>query len=112
MSNALVDVRTADDGSVVVQPHQVVGAECAVELRQLLVHVVRRQRPRRLVIDLGDVRGVDSINLGTIAAICDLGGDYQVDVRVVGAAESIAAQLLDAGVAPRHLWAAPSLTLR
>lgn len=104
MSNSSVDVRTGDDGSVILQPHGTVGADCAVELRQVLVHVIRRLRPHRLVLDLGDVVELDSINLGTVAAICDLGADHQVAVFVVGATDAIGARLLDAGVAPRHLW--------
>jgi anti-anti-sigma factor len=102
-----VDVRTEDDGSLVVRPSGIVGAECAVTLRQVLVHAVRRTRPCRLFLDLGGVDEFDSINLGTVAAICDLAGDHQVAVFVVNSPDAIAARLLAAGVAPRHLQIAP-----
>jgi hypothetical protein len=41
---------------------------------------VRRVRPLRLILDLGDVSEVDPINLGTLAALCDLADDHQVVV--------------------------------
>jgi anti-anti-sigma factor len=101
--NTLVDVQTAADGSVVVQPHGVVGPECAHELRQVLVHAVRRLRPHRLILDLSDVRHLDSINVGTVAAVCDVAVDHQVTLLVDNPPPSIVAQLHAAGVHQRHL---------
>jgi anti-anti-sigma factor len=103
VSNALVDVQTVADGSVVVQPHGDVGAEHAVELRQVLVHAVRTLRPHRLIVDLADVDHLDSINLGTVAAICLLAADHHVAVFVDDPTVVIAAQLHAAGVHDRHL---------
>lgn len=103
MANVRTDVRTEGDGTVVVQPHGVVGAESAVELRQVLVHAVRRLRPHRLVIDLSDVGALDSINVGTVVAICDLAADHQVALFVDGATAAITAGLHEAGVHHRHL---------
>ena len=80
MRNSAFDVDTTNDGSVVVRPHGTVGADLAVELQQVLVHAIRKLRPLRLVLDLGDVCDLDPINLGTLAAVCDLGDDHQVIV--------------------------------
>jgi anti-anti-sigma factor len=110
MSNALVDVQTIADGSVVVQPHGIVGAEIAVELRQVLVHVVRRLRPVRLILDLGDVHHLDSINVGTVAAVCDLAADHQVAIFVDNSTPTIGSQLHAAGVHHRHLRTLPAPT--
>lgn len=112
MANVLVDVHRAADGSVLVRPHGVVGADCAVELRQALVHAVRRLRPHRLILDLNDVRELDSVNVGTVAAICDLAADHQVVLLVEGCTTVIASRLTDAGVQDRHLGTTRSHTSR
>ncbi|WP_430788974.1 hypothetical protein [Actinoplanes sp. G11-F43] len=91
-------MNTSSDGSVVIQPHGSVGIDEAVELRQLLVHTVRRVRPLRLIVDLADVRELDPINLGSVVAACDLGDDHQVAVFVDNPSNTVAAQLHAAGV--------------
>ncbi|GAA1624351.1 hypothetical protein GCM10009828_060730 [Actinoplanes couchii] len=98
MRGALLEVNTSSDGSVVIQPHGSVGPDDAVELRQLLVHTVRRVRPLRLIVDLADVRDLDPINLGSVVAACDLGDDHQVAVFVHNPNRALAAQLHAAGV--------------
>ncbi|WP_433291272.1 hypothetical protein ACQP2F_25055 [Actinoplanes sp. CA-030573] len=82
MRASVLEVRTSADGSVVIAPHGVVGLDKAVELRQVLVHTVRRVRPLRLIVDLADVPELDPINVGSVAAACDLGDDHQVAVFV------------------------------
>ena len=102
MSNTAVDVRTDADGSVVVQPHGPMGTDCAVQFRQILVHTVRKVRPPRLIVDLGDVPDVDPINLGTLAALCDLADDHQVVVCMENLSAEVATQLTAAGVPPQR----------
>ncbi|MEU4428000.1 hypothetical protein AB0F81_45880 [Actinoplanes sp. NPDC024001] len=92
---------TSPDGSVVIQPHGAVGPDTAVELRQLLVHTVRRIRPLRLIVDLADVAELDPINLGSVVAALDLGDDHQVAVFVDNPNGRLAEQLSAAGV-PRQ----------
>ncbi|WP_433795146.1 hypothetical protein [Actinoplanes sp. CA-252034] len=102
MHGSVLEVSTSADGSVVIQPHGSVGPDEAVELRQLLVHTVRRVRPLRLIVDLTHVRELDPINLGSVAAACGLGDDHQVAVFVDNPSAALAAQLAAAGVpAPR-----------
>jgi anti-anti-sigma regulatory factor len=36
--------------------------------------------PLRLVVDLSELQDLDAINLGTLAAACQLGDDHQVAV--------------------------------
>jgi anti-anti-sigma regulatory factor len=103
MPSSVLDTRTSADGSVVVRPHGVVDADGAVELQQLLVHTVRRVRPLRLILDLTDVIDMDPINLGTLAAACQLGDDYQVIIFVDNPGAVIAAQLAAAGVPCQRL---------
>lgn len=98
MRGAVLEVNTSPDGSVVIQPHGSVGPDDAVELRQLLVHTVRRVRPLRLIVDLADVRDLDPINLGSVVAACDLGDDHQVAVFVDNPSTLLADQLYAAGV--------------
>lgn len=105
MSSTAVDVRTGADGSVVVQPHGPMGQDCAVHLQQVLVHTVRRVRPLRLILDLGDVPAVDPINLGALAALCDLADDHHVLVIVENPTAAVAIQLTAAGVPPQRLRA-------
>jgi anti-anti-sigma factor len=100
MSNFSIEVRTEADGSVVVHPTGDLDGECAVEFRQVLVHVVRRMRPLRLVVDLRGVTAVDPINLGTLAALCDLADDHRVLVFLDGPSAELAAELRAAGVPP------------
>jgi anti-anti-sigma regulatory factor len=99
----VLDVRTTPDGSVVISPHGPVGVDRAVELRQVLVHTIRRVRPFRLIIDLADVPELDAINLGSVAAVCELGDDHQVAVFVHHPSALLAGQLVAAGVPHQRL---------
>lgn len=101
MSDATLDVETSPDGTLVIQPHGVLDADDAVELRRTLVHAVRRLRPLRLVIDLRDLDDFDAINLGTLAAAYHLGDDYRVAVFLDHCSSAIAERLTAAGV-PGH----------
>lgn len=103
MPSTAVDVQTGEDGSVLVQPHGPMGVDSAVLFRQILVHTVRRVRPLRLILDLGDVSDVDPINLGTLAALCDLADDYQVVVFMENSSAELAALLTAAGVPRQRL---------
>lgn len=105
MSNTAVDVHTGVDGSVVVQPHGPMGLDCAVHFRQVLVHTVRRVRPLRLILDLGEVSDMDPINLGTLAALCDFADDHKVAVFMDNSSAAVATQLTAAGVPPQRLRA-------
>jgi len=103
MRGSVLEVRTIADGSVVIAPHGVVGLDRAVELRQVLVHTVRRVRPLRLILDLTDVPELDPINVGSVAAACDLGDDHQVAVFVHNPPPRLAEQLTAAGVPHQRL---------
>ena len=103
MRGSVLEVRTSADGSVVIAPHGVVGLDKAVELRQVLVHTVRRVRPLRLILDLTDVPDLDPINVGSVAAACDLGDDHQVAVFVHNPVPLLAEQLTAAGVPHQRL---------
>jgi anti-anti-sigma regulatory factor len=101
--NTSVNVQTSADGSVVIQPHGSVGPDCAVELRQVLVHAVRRIRPLRLILDLGHVSDLDPINLGSLAALCTVADDDHVTVFLDNASTAIAGQLAAAGIPRQRL---------
>ncbi|MEU4238982.1 STAS domain-containing protein [Actinoplanes sp. NPDC026619] len=103
MPNFLVDVRSDVDGSLVVTPQGALDAECAVQFRQTLVHAVRKLRPLRLVVDLAEVAAIDPINLGTLAALCDLADDHRVVVFLPNALAEIATELRAAGVPAQRL---------
>ena len=103
MRTPRLEVRTSDDGSVIVRPHGSVGPDDAVELRQILVRAVRKQRPLRLVVDLADVVTLDPINLGTLSAACELGDDHDVAVFMDNPSAAVAADLAAAGVPRQRL---------
>ena len=103
MSNNSVDVRTGVDGSLVVQPHGILDDECAVHFRQVLIHAVRKVRPLRLILDLGDVSDLDPINLGTLAALCDMADDHKVVVFLDNSSTLVADRLRAAGVPAQRL---------
>ena len=104
-----VNVRMGADGSLVVQPHGAIDDHFAVQFRQVLVHAVRKVRPVLLILDLGDVCAVDAINLGTLAALCDVADDHHVIVFMDNSSATLAAQLRSAGVPRQRLRAsAPS----
>lgn len=103
MRTSALDVATRADGTVVVRLHGDLGQDAAVEFRQVLVHTVRRVRPTRLVLDLADVSSVDPINLGTVAAACQLGDDYQVIVIVENPSAALTDRLTSAGVPHQRL---------
>jgi anti-anti-sigma factor len=96
-----VDVNNSADGTLVIQPHGVLGAADAIGLRRTVVQAIRHTRPLRLVLDLADLQELDSINLGTLAAACHLGDDHQVAVFLDHSSAAIADRLTAAGV-PRH----------
>jgi anti-anti-sigma factor len=110
MANTSVDVRTDVDGTLVVQPHGAVDADCATLLRRMLVRAVRHTRPIFLVIDLSDVSSVDAINLGTLTALCDVADDQQVRVLLDGATAALAVQLRAAGVPAQRVRTRRSAT--
>lgn len=99
---AAVEVSTNPDGTLVIRPHGTLGAAEAIELRRVLVRAIRRDRPLRLVLELADLDdALDSINLGTLAAACSLGDDYQVAVFLDHPSAVLADNLTAAGV-PAH----------
>jgi anti-anti-sigma factor len=103
MANSPVEVRTEADGSLVVRPNGPLDADCAVQFRQLIVHSVRKVRPLRMILDLSAVTMVDPINLGTLAALCDLADDHHVVVFLDDPSAPLGAELLAAGVPPQRL---------
>jgi anti-anti-sigma regulatory factor len=108
MGRPTLEVHTEADGSVVVRPHGLVGPEHAVELRQVLVHTVRKVRPLRLVLDLAGVSGLDPINIGTLSAVCNIADDHGVAVFIDYRSALIADHLTAAGVPPQRLRRAPA----
>ena len=107
MPDSKVDIRTEADGSLVVQPHGAMDDTNAVHFRQVLVHSIRKLRPLRLILDLADVTDVDPINLGTLAALCDLADDHHVIVFMDNSSATIAHQLQAAGVPRQRLRSQP-----
>ena len=103
MPDTTVDVETSAEGTLVIQPHGTLSVDDAVELRRILVHAMRHIRPLRLILDLHDVHDLDPINLGTLAAACQLGDDHQVAVFLDHSSTAIANQLSKAGVAHHRL---------
>ena len=98
-----VDVQPGADGSLVVRPHGVIDPEQTAHLRQLLVHAVRKVRPKSLILDLADVPDLDPINLGTLAALCDLADDHDVVLWLEHPSAEVALLLREAGVDPHRL---------
>ncbi|MER7889987.1 STAS domain-containing protein [Micromonospora sp. NPDC094482] len=96
-------VRTSDDGTVVLQPRGDVGVDAAVELRQLLVHLIRRVRPYRLVVDLAEVSGLDDINVGTLVAIVPVADELGVAVFLDNPSAGVADLLCASGVPHQRL---------
>lgn len=62
------------------------------------------------MVDLGDVVGLDSINVGTLAAACTLGDDHRVAVFLDNSTAAVAAALTAAGVPRQRLRAASAGT--
>ena len=102
MPNFSVDVRTDADGSLVIHPHGALDADSAVQFRQTLVHAVRKLRPLRLIVNLVEVTAIDPINLGTLAALCDLADDHRVVVFLRNATPELTGELRAAGVPPQR----------
>ncbi|GIF12493.1 STAS domain-containing protein [Actinoplanes teichomyceticus] len=101
MTTSTVDVTTSTDGTLVIHPHGALDATDAVGLRRTLVQAIRHIRPLRLVLDMADVQGLDPINLGTLAAACNIGDDHQVAVFFEHSSAGLAELLTAAGV-PQH----------
>ncbi|MBU2669213.1 hypothetical protein KOI35_37450 [Actinoplanes bogorensis] len=90
---------TRDDGTVVIT---LSGSDDG-ELRRVLVHTVRRVRPFRLIVDLGDMHDLDPLNVGSVAAACALGDDHQVSVEIVSPRGEVTQRLAAAGVPHQRL---------
>lgn len=99
----MLEITTSADGSLVIRPHGEIGVDTAVDLRQILVHAVRRTRPLRLIVDLAAVTTVDPINIGTFAAACGLADDHRVAVFFDDPPADLAARLTQAGVPASRL---------
>ena len=103
MTDTLVDVHTEPDGTLVLTPHGALDDAHGAHFRQVLIHAVRRTRPPRLILDLSEVPDMDPINLGTLAALCDLADDHHVTVYLDNPTAELSHRLQDAGVPRRHL---------
>ncbi|BCY06916.1 STAS domain-containing protein [Actinoplanes sp. L3-i22] len=101
MLGPVLEIRTADDGSVIISPHGAGDPGRADEFRLALVHTLRRVRPVTLIVDLTDVPEVDPIELGSVVAACDLGDDHHVTVLVRSPSGAVTDRLTAAGV-PRQ----------
>ncbi|GLY00400.1 MULTISPECIES: GNAT family N-acetyltransferase [Actinoplanes] len=101
MTASTVDVSVDPDGTLVIHPYGTLDAEDALGLSRTLVRAIRHTRPARLVLDLADVRRLDPINLGALAAACRLGDDHQVTVLIDHPPRALADRLTAAGV-PRE----------
>jgi anti-anti-sigma regulatory factor len=103
MATRRVEVTVGPDGAVVIRPHGQVNADVTVELRHVLVEVIRHTRPPRLILDLADVDELDPLNLGVLAAACLLGDDQRVAVFVDHCSTALADELIAAGVSRLRL---------
>jgi anti-anti-sigma factor len=101
--DADVETRTEPDGTLLIRPRGVMDGDRAIALRQLLVHAVRKVRPPRLVVDLGDVHTVDAINLGVLSALCDLAADHRVELVLGDPTAAVRSDLLAAGVPAQRI---------
>jgi anti-anti-sigma regulatory factor len=101
MANTSVELRTDQDGTLVVRPLGAVDDGSAQVFRQMLIHAVRRVRPLSLVVDLRAVPSVDPLHLGTLSALCELADEQHVRVIVAVNDPLLAIQLRAAGV-PRQ----------
>ncbi|WIM98365.1 hypothetical protein ACTOB_001963 [Actinoplanes oblitus] len=99
MLGSVLEISTADDGSVIICPHG--SADGGAELRLALVHLLRRVRPQILIVDLRDLPEPDPIYVGSVAAACCLGDDHQVLVVVRSPSGAVTDRLTAAGV-PRQ----------
>ncbi|MFC0506599.1 STAS domain-containing protein [Micromonospora costi] len=108
MADPSLTVRTRDDGTIVLQPHGEVGLDAAVELRQTLVHLVRRVRPCRLVVDLAEVTSLDDINAGTLVAIVPVADEHGVAVFLDNSPAGVADLLCACGVPQQRLRPLPA----
>ncbi|KUL23809.1 hypothetical protein ADL15_45120 [Actinoplanes awajinensis subsp. mycoplanecinus] len=100
-------MRTADDGSVVISPHGAGDPVRAGELRHALVHLLRRVRPLRVIVDLSDVPDLDPFDVGSVAAACDLGDDHQVPVFVRSPSGAMTDRLTAAGIPRQRVSPSP-----
>jgi len=98
MANTSVELRTEQDGTLVVRPLGAVDDECGRLFRQTLIHAVRRVRPLNLLVDLRDVPFVDPLHLGTLAVLCELADEQHVRVVVAVHDSALVIQLRAAGV--------------
>ncbi|GAB3844488.1 STAS domain-containing protein [Dactylosporangium cerinum] len=82
MSEILVTSESPDDASVTVALRGAVEGADAPDLRRVLLDVIMRVRPSRLLIDLRAVTAVDAFAVGTLQAAVELAGDVQLSVAV------------------------------
>ncbi|GAA4600461.1 hypothetical protein BJY16_003538 [Actinoplanes octamycinicus] len=101
MLGSVLEISTADDGTVIICPHGAGDSVCGAELRLALVHLLRRVRPLMLIVDLCGLAEPDPFYVGSVAAACDLGDDHQVAVFVRSPSGAMTDRLTAAGV-PRQ----------
>ncbi|WP_324291298.1 hypothetical protein [Paractinoplanes pyxinae] len=84
-------------------PRGDLNAVSALRLRQVLVQAIRHLRPSRLIVDLRGVSELDAVDVGAIAAACELGDSYQVGVFLDDAPFRAVTDLAAAGVPHQRL---------
>lgn len=107
MLGSILEIRSDEDGTVIVCPHGAGDPEHTHEFRHVLVHLVRRVRPPRLIVDLTDVPDLDAFDVGSVAAACDLGDDHQVPVFVHSPSGAVTDRLTAAGVPRQRVSPSP-----
>jgi anti-anti-sigma regulatory factor len=101
MAASTLEVITVPDGTLVLHPHALLADDDASQLRHALIHAIRRVRPLRLVLDLGDVLDLGPLSLGALAAACHVGDARHVMILFDNCTPEVAALLMSAGVS-RH----------
>ena len=99
MAGILVnETRTAAGSLVTVEVDGNAHVDMARELRSVLVEVILRRRPARIVIDLHAVASLDSAAIGTLNAAYDAACDVDLVLVIHGLAPALADQLRLAGM--------------
>jgi anti-anti-sigma regulatory factor len=105
-----VTTRSRSDGSVVIEVRGDLGAAATHQLQRALAHVMVRQRPARVVLDLMRAGRLPAESIGSVVAAHQVAADCAVAMVVWRPRPDVASLLRAAGLPGNRIRAERRLT--
>lgn len=92
MKHGNIQTRLLGDKTVHIDLSGAITGETIDSLREVLIHVLMRQRPPQVVIDLRATSYIDSMAVGALSAAMDTASDLGINLTIRGGNHAILPQ--------------------